>query len=529
MNGHVTTATEKHTAGYADDETHLDVLIIGAGISGINAAYRVQTELPTSSYAILEGRHELGGTWSQFKYPGVRSDSDLHTFGFKFHPWKSQNSIATGDNILGYLQETVQKFDIDKRIRFNQKVTSADWSSEQQRWQVQVDVSCGEEKKRVVYWAKWMILGTGYYSYEKPMFAHIPGLAENFKGKAVHPQFWPEDLDYRGKKVVVIGSGATAITLLPALVEGGVGHVTQLQRSPSYILSLSQPGNDSTPPLWQRVLPQWMVLKWKRTDSLFCSCIRQTVTNASTGFKFALGSILIYYFCINFPRRAASLLRGAAEKQLPSSIPIDPHFKPNYKPWDQRLCLCPDGDFFKCFNSGRASIVTDTIKTVVSDGILLDSGEKLDADIIVTATGLNLRFLGGIDLAVDGKKVDIPNEYMWHFSMLSNVPNLGQIIGYWNASWTLGSDTASLLFTRVIKHLNENGYTSATPTISEEEKKNPQNISPLSSTYVKNGLSRMPKCGNTGPWTPREYYYKDSWKTKHCDLNDGLRFEKVST
>ena len=275
MNGHATTI-EKHTAGYADNETHLDVLIIGAGISGVNAAYRVQTELPTSSYAILEGRHELGGTWSQFKYPGVRSDSDLHTLGFKFNPWKSQNSIATGDNILAYLQDTVQKFDIDKRIRYDQKVASADWSSEQQRWKDQVDVGRGEEKKRVVYWTKWMILGTGYYSYEKPMFAHIPGLVENFKGQTIHPQFWPEDLDYKGKKVVVIGSGATAITLLPALVEGGVGHVTQLQRSPSYVLGLSQPGNDSTPPLWQRILPQWMVLKWKRTYSLFRSRIHHT-------------------------------------------------------------------------------------------------------------------------------------------------------------------------------------------------------------------------------------------------------------
>lgn len=267
MNGH---ATEKHTAGYADNETRLDVLIIGAGISGVNAAYRVQTELPSSSYAILEGRHELGGTWSQFKYPGVRSDSDLHTLGFKFNPWKARNPIATGDNILAYLQDTVQQFDIEKRIRYNSRVASANWSSEQQRWQVQVDVGRGEEKERVVYWTKWMILGTGYYSYEKPMFAHIPGLADNFKGQTIHPQFWPEDLDYKGKKVVVIGSGATAITLLPALVDGGVGHVTQLQRSPSYIMGLPQPGNNSTPPLWQRMLPQWLVLKWKRTSSSFC-------------------------------------------------------------------------------------------------------------------------------------------------------------------------------------------------------------------------------------------------------------------
>lgn len=239
--------------------------------------------------------------------------------------------------------------------------------------------------------------------------------------------------------------------------------------------------------------------------------------------------ILLYYFCIYFPNAAANLIRGAAKKQLPPDFPIDPHFKPGYNPWEQRLCLCPDGDFFKCFNSGQASIVTDTIKTVVSDGILLSSGEKLDADIIITATGLNLRFLGGIDLSVDNIPVDVPNEYMWRFAMLSNVPNMGQIIGYWNASWTLGSDTASRLFTRVIKHMNEHGYTAAIPTISDEERENPQAVSPLSSTYVKSSLNKMPKCGRSGPWTPREYYFKDSWRAERCDLNEGMRFEMVST
>jgi cation diffusion facilitator CzcD-associated flavoprotein CzcO len=248
-----------------------------------------------------------------------------------------------------------------------------------------------------------------------------------------------------------------------------------------------------------------------------------------TGFQFTLVPIILYYLCMHFPQRVASFIRGAAKKQLPPDFPIDPHFKPGYNPWEQRLCLCPDGDFFKCFNSGRASIVTDTIETVVEDGIVLSSGEKLDADIIITATGLNLRFLGGIDLAVDGKKVDVPSEFLWRFAMLSNVPNLGQIIGYWNASWTLGSDTASRLFTRVIKHMNENGYTSATPTISDEEKKKPQSISPLSSTYVKSSLNKMPKCGSTGPWTPRDHYFIDNWKAKRCDLNDGMKYEKVST
>jgi cation diffusion facilitator CzcD-associated flavoprotein CzcO len=264
MIGHATTNSHGQTAGYADDATHLDVLIVGAGISGINAAYRVKTELPDASFAVIDTRHELGGTWSQFKYPGVRSDSDLHTLGFKFNPWEARNPIATGDSILQYLQDTADKFDLTKRLRFNHKVVSADWSGDQQRWKVEVDVRKDEDTRREVIWAKFIILGTGYYSYEKPMFAHIPGLAENFKGQTIHPQFWPEDLDFKDKKVVVIGSGATAITLLPALVDGGVGQVTQLQRSPSYVLGLPQPGNDSTPPLWERMLPHWMVLKWKR-------------------------------------------------------------------------------------------------------------------------------------------------------------------------------------------------------------------------------------------------------------------------
>ncbi|KAF2127136.1 FAD/NAD(P)-binding domain-containing protein [Dothidotthia symphoricarpi CBS 119687] len=497
MNGH---------AQNGSSPTNLDVLIIGSGISGINAAYRVQTQLPNSSFAILEGRHELGGTWSQFRYPGVRSDSDLHTLGFEFNPWKATNPIATGESIMTYLNETAVKFGIDKKIRYNQKVVGMDWKSEEQRWKVDVDV--GSEARRVVYWAKWVIMGTGYYSYEKPMSARIPGI-DSFKGQTIHPQFWPENQDFEGKKVVVIGSGATAITLLPALVDKGVAQITQLQRSPSYILSMPQPKPGSKP-LWEKWLPQWMVLRWKR-------------------FKFILIPTLLYYFCMYFPTRAANFIRHETRKMLPDDIPMDPHFKPGYNPWEQRLCLCPDGDFFECLASERAQIVTDTIKNVVADGIELDSGNKLDADIIITATGLNLRFLGGVDLSVDGKKIDVPSEYLWRFSMLSNVPNLGLIIGYWNASWTLGSDTASRLFTRIIKQMNETGSTSVTPEISAEDKKNPQSASPLKSTYIKNTENGLPNCGNRGPWRPRDFYFVDRWRAERGDLNDGLVWGKVST
>ncbi|KAH7357666.1 FAD dependent oxidoreductase [Pyrenochaeta sp. MPI-SDFR-AT-0127] len=499
MNGHAT--ANGHTSA------HFDVLIIGAGLSGINAAYRIQESLPSSSFALLEARHELGGTWSQFKYPGVRSDSDLHTLGFQFNPWKASHPIASGDSIMEYLNATADKFDIKKHIRCRHKVVSANWSSDAQQWKLAVDIAGdnGTEARRAVYWTKWLIMGTGYYSYDEPLRAQIPGLA-NFKGRTVHPQFWPEDLDYKGKKMVIIGSGATAITLLPAMVDTGVGSVTQLQRSPSYILSLPQ----DNPAWWEKYAPQWFLLKYKR-------------------FMFTLIPILLYYFCMSFPTRASNFLRKEAKRQLPADFPLDPHFKPGYNPWQQRLCLCPDGDYFKCFASGRAHIVTDTIKNIVSDGIELNNGTKLDADIIVTATGLKLRFLGGIDLSIDGHKVDVPSQYLWRFSMLTSLPNLGNIIGYWNASWTLGSDTASRLFVRLIKHQNENNYTSVVPVISEDDTKEEILASPLSSTYVKNALSSMPKCGSRGPWRPRDHYFVDRWRAENGDLNDGLKWEKVST
>lgn len=486
--------------GHANAE-QFDVLIIGSGLSGINAAYRVQESLPDARYAILEARHELGGTWSQFSYPGVRSDSDLHTLGFQFYPWKSNHPIASGESIMSYLHETAEKFDLKRHIRYKHKVRAADWRSSEQRWRVEIDVG----DSSVVYWTRWLITGTGYYSYDKPLKARITGI-DNFQGQTIHPQFWPEDLKYQDKKVVIIGSGATAITLLPALLDGGAGSVTQLQRSPSYIMSLPQ-NNDAW---WEKYAPLWFVSKYKR-------------------FMFTLVPIIMYKFCMWFPSRAATVLQKRAKSQLPSDVPIDPHFKPGYNPWQQRLCLCPDGDYFKAFNSGRAHIKTDTIKSVVADGIELDSGEKLDADIIITATGLSLQFLGGMDITVDGAKVDIPSQFMWRFSMFTSLPNLGNIMGFFNASWTLGSDTASRLFVRIIKQMDEGGYTSVVPTISDEDKKLEISASPLNSTYITKAMSTMPRCANRGPWKPRDNYFVDKWGATRGDLNDGLKWEKIST
>lgn len=501
MNGHASTNDAAHAEQF-------DVLIVGSGLSGINAAYRVQEGLPDAKYAVLEGRHELGGTWSQFQYPGVRSDSDLHTLGFQFYPWQSSNPIASGGSIMSYLHETAEKFDLKSKIRYSHKVVAADWRSSEQRWRLEVDVGGGNQdqaSRRIIYWTKWIIMGTGYYSYETPAKARIPGL-ERFRGQTIHPQFWPKDLEYKDKKMIIIGSGATTITLLPALIDGGAGSVTQLQRSPSYIMSLPQ-DNDAW---WEKYAPLWFVRKYKR-------------------FMFTLVPIIMYKFCMWFPTRAAKVLQRRAQSQLPKDIAIDPHFKPGYNPWQQRLCLCPDGDYFKAFNSGRAHIRTDTIKSVVEDGIQLDSGEKLDADIIITATGLNLRFLGGVDLSIDGTKVDLPAQFMWRFSMLTSLPNLGNIIGFWNASWTLGSDTASRLFVRIIQQMNKGGYTSVVADISDADRELEVQASPLNSTYITNSMSLMPKCADRGPWKPRDNYFVDKWGATQGDLNDGLKWEKIST
>jgi len=491
MNGHPTTA-----------DTHLDILIIGSGLSGINAAYRIQESLPNSSYAVLEERHELGGTWSQFKYPGVRSDSDLYTFGFQFYPWKATHSIASGDSIIAYLKETTDKFDLDKKIRYNHKVTVADWRSDEQRWRLEVDIGQGEERRRVVYWTKWLITGTGYYNYKEPREVKIPGL-DSFRGEIVHPQFWPKDLDYQGKKMVVIGSGATTITLLPAIVDGGVGSVTQLQRTPTYILSVAQDNSA----WWEKYAPRWFLLRYKR-------------------FMFIFIPIILYQFCMIFPKLAAKFLRQQVAKQLPSNIPVDPHFQPGYNPWKQRLCVCPDGDYFRAFSSGKAHIVTDTIRTVTASGIELDSGKTLDADIIVTATGLNIRLLGGIKVSIDGKLVDLSEQFMWRSSMFTSLPNLVNLFGYWNASWTLGADTASHLFVRLIKHMDNNGYTSVVPEISQADKKLDVSPTPLNSTYITDSTSQIPKCANRGPWRPRDNYFLDKWGVTKGSFTDGLKWEK---
>lgn len=479
-----------------------DIIIVGAGISGINAAYRIQTELPSATYTILEARGGIGGTWDLFRYPGVRSDSDLYTFGFAWRPWAAQNNVADGESIRRYMRESAALYGIDQKIKFHRKLISANWSSEQQAWNLLVD----EDGHKARFHARFVILGTGYYDYDEALSSHVPGI-EKFTGTVAHPQFWPEDLDYEDKKIIVIGSGSTAATLIPSLAETA-SHVTMLQRSPSYILA--KPAIDPLAQLTQKFLPQWLA---------------QRITR----FKFLVVHFLFVKFCAFYPLAARNMIRKATLKQLPENIPHDPHFSPRYNPWEQRLCLCPGGDFFKAMRAGKASVVTDTIATVTETGIQLTSGQTLDADIIVTATGLKLKTGGGAHISVDNVPVSLGEKYLWKAVMLQDVPNLATVIGYTNASWTLGADATALLVTRLLNLMRVKGLTSAVPRLERIESMKSVPALNLSSTYVVRGAKDLPKTGDMAPWLPRSTYFSDLWSAKYGNITEGLHFEKVST
>jgi cation diffusion facilitator CzcD-associated flavoprotein CzcO len=474
-----------------------DVVIVGAGISGINAGYRVQTEFPGHSYTIIETRNAIGGTWDLFRYPGIRSDSDLHTFGFPWRPWTDRKAIADGTSIRNYIRESAEKFGIDKKIRFHHKLLAGDWSSDEQNWSLTVDAD-GEEQ---IYKARFVILSTGYYDYDEPLKATIPGI-DNFKGITIHPQFWPEDLDYTGKKMVIIGSGATSITLFPVLAEKAE-KVTMLQRSPTYILAL--PSVDPTGDLIRKVLPGWMahrIVRW----------------------KFLVLPFLFFKFCRAFPNAARKVIRANAEKQLPKSMPHDPNFNPSYNPWEQRLCVCPDGDFFKALRERNSDIVTDTIKNVTATGIETESGKTIEADVIITATGLKMRLAGGAKMSVDGVHVNFSEKYLWKGVMLQDLPNAAVVIGYTNASWTLGADATAQLVCRLMKYMESKRLTSAVPRVKNGEKLKAQPVLNLNSTYIEKAKGQLPKAGDSGPWQPRANYLTDHWVASHGNLTTGLDF-----
>jgi cation diffusion facilitator CzcD-associated flavoprotein CzcO len=480
---------------------YLDVIIVGAGISGINAAYRVQTELPGYSYTILESRDAIGGTWDLFRYPGIRSDSDLYTFGFPWRPWSKSNAIADGESIRNYVRESAEKYGIDRKIQFRHKLLAGDWSTEQQNWTLAVDAD-GEKQ---LYTARFVILSTGYYDYNEPLKATIPGI-DNFQGTVIHPQFWPEDLDYTGKKVVIIGSGATAITLLPNIAEKAA-KVTMLQRSPTYILAL--PSVDPTGNWVRRWFPSW-------------------IARAIVRWKFLVLPFLFFKFCRAFPNAARKVIRGNTQKYLPPSIPHDPHFKPAYGPWEQRLCVCPDGDFFKALQKGNSDIVTDTIKTVTASGIQTESGKTIDTDIIVTATGLKMQLAGGARMSIDGKPLEMSTKFLWKGIMLQDMPNAAFVIGYTNASWTLGADATAQVVCRLLKHMDSHKVLSAVPRLPDGQKIKPTPILNLNSTYIEKAKGQLPKAGDVAPWQPRSNYLTDFWTSKYGNLTKDLEFGTTS-
>lgn len=478
-----------------------DVLIVGAGISGINAAYRVQRELPSASYTILEARGGIGGTWDLFRYPGFRSDSDLYTFGFEWRPWAENKVIADGDSIRTYIRESAALHGIDSKVRFHHKLVSSNWSSDQQAWTLLVDAD-GEKK---YFHARFVILSTGYYDYDEALSSFIPG-RENFKGTILHPQFWPEEFDYKDKKIVVIGSGSTAVTLIPSLAETAT-HVTMLQRSPSYILA--QPATDAFGQWASKLLPSWMAYRITR-------------------LKFLMRGFLFVKFCSFYPLAARRLIKKETVKELPKNVPHDPNFEPHYNPWEQRLCLCPDGDFFKAMRAGTASVVTDTITTVTETGIQLASGRKLDADVIITATGLKIKIAGGSQISVDNTPTTISEKFLWKGVMLQDVPNMATVIGYTNASWTLGADATALLVCRLLKYMKAQNFTAAIPRLEHPESMKAVPALNITSTYIARGKGELPKTGDKAPWLPRTTYFSDLWNAKFASLTQGLQFEKVS-
>jgi cation diffusion facilitator CzcD-associated flavoprotein CzcO len=472
----------------------LDVLIVGAGLSGIGAACHLQDRLPGRRYAILEARGDLGGTWDLFRYPGIRSDSDMHTLGYRFKPWTDERTITDGPSILNYIRETASEHGIDRRIRFRHRVVGAEWSSERARWTVEVER--GEQGDRVGISCAFLWVCSGYYSYDEGYAPRFPG-QERFRGRIVHPQHWPEDLDYDGRRVVVIGSGATAVTLVPAMAERA-GRVTMLQRSPTYIASL--PALDPIAKTLRRLLPAraaYALVRWKNVL-------------LQTG---------VYALSRRRPGVVKAMIRRGVRRALPPGYDIDTHFKPRYNPWDQRLCLVPDGDLFEAIREGSAEVVTDRIESFTEDGILLESGAELPADLIVTATGLNLLFIGGMKLTVDGEEVEVPRRMAYRGMMLSEVPNFAFTVGYTNASWTLKADLVSEYVCRLLAHMYRHGYDTCVPQPDPSVAEAP--LMDFNAGYVLRSLDHLPKQGSREPWRLRQNYALDLRAIRHGPIDDG--------
>jgi monooxygenase len=477
---------------------HFDVLIVGAGLSGVGAACHLARKHARRSVAILEARDAIGGTWDLFRYPGIRSDSDIFTLGYSFAPWEDPKAIADGPSIRSYIVETAREHGVERKIRFGHRVVSASWSSAEASWTVD---AARDDGTLVRFTCSFLYGCTGYYDYADGHTPRLEGI-DRFRGTVVHPQRWPEELDYAGKRVVVIGSGATAVTLVPAMAEQAA-HVTMLQRSPSYVVSL--PARDPFADAARRVLPKrlaYATVRWKNVL-------------LTTGF---------YRFCRRWPERAKNMIRRGVERQLPAGFDIDTHFRPAYDPWDQRLCVVPDGDLFAAISAGTASVVTDRIETFTEDGIRLASGDRLEADIVVTATGLNLQVLGGIALTVDGREVVFPQTVSYKGMMFSDVPNLALTFGYTNASWTLKADLIADYVCRMLAHMDARGLRICTPRAPDPS----LGTSPfldLKSGYVLRSIHKLPRQGDSPPWRLHQNYVRDVMLLRRGPVDDeGINF-----
>ena len=475
---------------------HVDVLIVGAGLSGIGAAWHLQTLCPQHSYAIVEARDAIGGTWDLFRYPGVRSDSDMYTLGYRFKPWKQAKAIADGPSIRAYVCETARENGIDRQIRFGHRVRAAAWSSKESRWTV--DIDCGDGAAPEQISCNFLYLGAGYYRYDAGYTPELPGI-DSYRGRVVHPQHWSDDIDPSGKRIVVIGSGATAITLLPALA-GSADHVTMLQRSPTYVAAL--PAEDAAALWLQRHLPP-------------------TWAYALTRWRRVLWATAIFQMCRRNPEGMKHLLLARARAALPAGFDVGKHFTPRYNPWEQRLCLAPDGDLFKAIRSGKASVVTDQIDRFTETGITLQSGQQLDADLIITATGLNLQVFGGVQLTVDGQLVDPAHTMAYKGFLFSGLPNFASCFGYTNASWTLKADLTSQFLCRLLNHMRRKGFTQCVPRNDDPAIEELPWVD-FSSGYFQRALHRLPRQGSRPPWKLHQNYLRDILQLRHGTLNDNV-------
>jgi len=473
---------------------HLDVLIVGAGLSGIGAGYHLQARCPGLSYALLEARSALGGTWDLFRYPGIRSDSDMYTLGYSFRPWAEAKSIADGRSILNYVRDTAQEFGIDRRIRFNHRVRHASWSSAEARWLVEAERTDTGQPVRLT--CGFLLMCSGYYSYAGGHTPEFPD-SECFRGRVVHPQFWPQDLDYAGKRVVVIGSGATAVTIVPEMAKTAA-HVTMLQRSPAYIVS--RPSEDKAANWLRERLPAKLAYRAAR------------VKNMALGMYF-------YHLARKSPEKTKQQIIAMARHALGPDYDVGTHFTPSYNPWDQRLCLVPDADLFNAIRAGQASVSTGHIETFTETGLRLRSGEEIEADIVVMATGLKLNLLGDVGLSVDDSKVDLSKALAYKGMMFSGVPNLASVIGYTNASWTLKADITCEYVCRLLNHMKRHGYAAVTPRRDASVEEEP--FFSLTSGYVQRGIGMMPKQGSKRPWKLHRNYAMDALALRFGRIADG--------